>query len=89
MKPSLQYLLVATVDCAASLLACPNTVREINAKYFCEYSFEFKGGKGEGGGRESHFAIIWAYSEKYLLMYLTLSMSLSPSPVHQHISASK
>jgi len=44
MKPSMQYLLVATVDCAASLLACPNTRWEINAKHFCEYLFEFKGG---------------------------------------------
>lgn len=49
IKPSVQYLLVSTADCAASLLACPNTMWEINAKYFHEYSFEFT----EGGGNHT------------------------------------
>lgn len=82
MKP-LQNLLGATAVCATSLLACPNTVREINAKYFPEHSFEFKGKK------KSHFVIIWSYSAKYLLMYLTLCLFLPPPLFHQNTLASK
>lgn len=80
---NLQNLLVAIAVCATSLLACPNTVWEINAKYFSEYSFEFKGKK------KSHFVIIWSYSAKYLLMYLPLCMFLPPPLFHQNTSASK
>lgn len=87
MKPSLQYLLVATGDCATSP-ACLSKHHIGNSCKIVPWVFIWIWG-GVGGVGKSHLAIIWAYLAKYLLMYLTLSTFSNPPLVRQHISASK